>query len=80
MNKSGLYSFFEKYIVKAPLLQMGGKWQIITGSAIIRTLVERQALEELHEIIWSDLLLSIRGLRLIIELIKNTYGVDAITQ
>ena len=32
------------------------------------------------EIIWSDLLLSIRGLRLIIELIKNTYGVDAITQ
>ena len=65
---------------KAPLLQMGGKWQIITGSAIIRTLVERQALEELHEIIWSDLLLSIRGLRLIIELIKNTYGVDAITQ
>ena len=35
---------------KAPLLQMGGKWQIITGSAIIRTLVERQALEELHEV------------------------------
>lgn len=34
----------------APLLQMGGKWQIITGSAIIRTLVERQALEELHEV------------------------------
>ena len=33
-----------------------------------------------YEIIWSDLLLSIRGLRLIIELIKNTYGVDAITQ
>ena len=29
---------------------MGGKWQIITGSAIIRTLVERQALEELHEV------------------------------
>ena len=35
---------------------------------------------ESDEIIWSDLLLSIRGLRLIIELIKNTYGVDAITQ
>lgn len=35
---------------------------------------------EIVEIIWSDLLLSIRGLRLIIELIKNTYGVDAITQ
>ena len=68
------------FLLKAPLLQMGGKWQIITGSAIIRTLAERQALEELHEIIWSDLLLSIRGLRLIIELIKNTYGVDAITQ
>ena len=32
------------------------------------------------QIIWSDLLLSIRGLRLIIGLIKNTYGVDAITQ
>lgn len=29
---------------------MGGKWQIVTGSAIIRTLVERQALEELHEV------------------------------
>ena len=37
------------YLREAPLLQMGGKWQIITGSAIIRTLVERQALEELHE-------------------------------
>ena len=29
---------------------MGGKWQIITGSAIIRMLAERQALEELHEV------------------------------
>ena len=29
---------------------MGGKQQFVTGSAIIRMLVERQALEELHEV------------------------------
>lgn len=35
---------------KAPLLQMGGKQQFVTGNDIIRMLVERQALEELHEV------------------------------
>lgn len=35
---------------KAPLLQMGGKQQFITRNVIIRMLVERQALEELHEV------------------------------
>ena len=44
------YPIPKLFKIKAPLLQMGGKWQIITGSAIIRTLVERQALEELHEV------------------------------
>ena len=29
---------------------MGSKWQIVTGNGIIRTLAERQALEELHEV------------------------------
>lgn len=29
---------------------MGGKRQIVTGSAMIRTLVEAQSLEELHEV------------------------------
>ena len=29
---------------------MGGKWQFITRNVIIRMLVERQALEELHEV------------------------------
>ena len=49
-NKYRKESISAKLIEKAPLLQMGGKWQIITGSAIIRTLAERQALEELHEV------------------------------
>ena len=47
------------------------------GEGAMQLIVRKKYLDE---IIWSDLLLSIRGLRLIIELIKNTYGVDAITQ